>query len=118
MFFFSPLLRDNVKIPVFANGNIQYFSDIHRCLRETGVDGVMTAGRYTSFTSSPLARLQTYSYSLPHPIAEGNLHNPGIFEGGETNSWHVAEEYLDIVDRHLCPLSYVRGHLFKLFHHW
>ncbi|PVG01697.1 Dus-domain-containing protein [Serendipita vermifera] len=110
-------VKEAVSIPVFANGNILYFSDIQACLEATGADAVMSA--------------------------EGNLYNPALFrpaifvsdsleqsgerpkessgDGTDLSLEHIphtdlAWEYLQIIKELKTPtdLSFVKGHLFKL----
>jgi tRNA-dihydrouridine synthase 1 len=82
-----------VNIPVFANGNIMCYDNVDECIRQTHVDGVMSA--------------------------EGMLSNPYLFDDGGLHrpTWIAANEYLDYATVYTPPISSIRAHLFKFFHH-
>ncbi|KAF7291124.1 tRNA-dihydrouridine synthase 1 [Mycena indigotica] len=101
-------VKQNVSVPVFANGNVLFQEDIETCLRETGCDGVMSA--------------------------EGVLYNPALFAGLDPASplsttdseaallrlhppvISLALEYLEIVKslKTVTSASAIKGHLFKI----
>ncbi|KAI9273726.1 dihydrouridine synthase-domain-containing protein [Sporodiniella umbellata] len=86
-------VKEALKIPVVANGNILYYDDIERCIQHTGVDAIMTA--------------------------EGSLYNPAIFSSEAKlppYTYQVAEEYLDICKIEKTNPGMIKGHMFKLLH--
>ncbi|XP_046913683.2 dihydrouridine synthase 1 isoform X2 [Dermatophagoides farinae] len=85
------LVKENLRIPVFANGNIQSKIEVDKCFDETIVDGVMSA--------------------------EGLLYNPALFTGKPLAVWDAAYEYVEQYRKHASSFSSIRGHIFKFFHH-
>jgi tRNA-dihydrouridine synthase 1 len=84
-------IKKTLRIPVFANGGIHKFEDIQRCIDHTGVDGVMSA--------------------------ESLLENPALFSGEVKCLDTLAEEYLDLWEKHdKTHPKYLKPHLFKMLH--
>lgn len=101
-------VKDAVRIPVLANGNIRHMDDVRDCLEETGVEGVLSA--------------------------ETLLENPAVFAGFRTAEW-VSEsegtnvdgkldqadlliEYLKLCEKYPVPWRMIRSHVHKLLGDW
>ena len=102
-------VKEAVSVPVFANGNILFHSDIEACLEATGADAVMSAeGQlYNAALFSPAHLPSVSSSSGSPPAFNTGLHPPHA---------DLALEYLSIVHelQTTTPLSAIKGHLFKL----
>jgi tRNA-dihydrouridine synthase 1 len=75
-------IKETVSIPVFANGNIQHFEDIEKCMKYTGADGVMSA--------------------------ETLLYNPALFSNTHVDQITMAQEYLDFCKIYETPNQMIR----------
>lgn len=105
-------IKNAVKIPVLANGNIRHMDDVQNCLECTGADGVLSA--------------------------ETLLENPALFAGFRTAEWResvgedqssnlngvgldqadLVEEYLNLCEQYPVPWRMIRSHVHKMLGNW
>ncbi|KAJ1261009.1 hypothetical protein BS78_10G275400 [Paspalum vaginatum] len=100
-------VKDSLRVPVLANGNIRHMEDVKNCLEHTGADGVLSA--------------------------ETLLENPALFAGYRTKEWKedgdengdsgldqadLVIEYLKLCEKYPVPWRMVRSHVHKMLGDW
>ncbi|KVH92508.1 Aldolase-type TIM barrel, partial [Cynara cardunculus var. scolymus] len=101
-------VKNTLRIPVLANGNIRHMDDVKNCLEETGADGVLSA--------------------------ETLLENPALFAGFRTIEWvsdgedgnqdskldqaGLVVEYLKLCEKYPVPWRMIRAHVHKMLGEW
>lgn len=101
-------VKNELRIPVLANGNIRHMDDVRNCLEETGADGVLSA--------------------------ETLLENPALFAGFRTSDWvaddekdfidgkldqaDLVVEYLKLCEKYHVPWRMIRSHVHKMLGDW
>ncbi|KAJ6678381.1 TRNA-DIHYDROURIDINE SYNTHASE [Salix viminalis] len=101
-------VKNALRIPVLANGNIRHMDDVKTCLEETSADGVLSA--------------------------ETLLENPALFAGFRTAEWvddgeasnkdglldqaDLVVEYLKLCERYPVPWRMIRSHVHKMLGEW
>ncbi|CAD8076375.1 unnamed protein product [Paramecium primaurelia] len=83
-------IKQQLQIPVFANGGIYTWSDVERCLQETKVDAVMSS--------------------------EALLENPALFSGQIKDLNDLALEYMQFAKQYDARIVEIKAHLFKLLY--
>ncbi|KAH6816962.1 FMN-linked oxidoreductases superfamily protein [Perilla frutescens var. frutescens] len=101
-------VREAVRIPVLANGNIRHIEDAWQCMEETGVEGVLSA--------EPL--LENPALFAGYRTAEWGLDDEGTCKDGELDQAELLVEYLKLCEKHPVPWRMIRSHVHKLLGDW
>ncbi|KAI4327421.1 hypothetical protein L6164_019885 [Bauhinia variegata] len=101
-------VKNAVKIPVLANGNIRHMEDVHDCLEETGVEGVLSA---ETLLENPALFA---GFRTPEWVAESEV---GIIDG-RLDQADLLVEYLKLCENYPVPWRMIRSHVHKLLGDW
>ncbi|VFQ69209.1 unnamed protein product [Cuscuta campestris] len=98
-------VKDSVRIPVLANGNIRHMDDVQSCLEETGAQGVLSA---ESLLENP-ALFAGY---------RSNGSEGGVKEDANVDQAELVVEYLKLCEKYPVPWRMIRSHVHKILGEW
>ncbi|KAK6152747.1 hypothetical protein DH2020_012386 [Rehmannia glutinosa] len=101
-------VRDAVRIPVLANGNIRHVEDAWQCIEETGVEGVLSAETL----------LENPALFAGYRTAEWVLGHEEICKDGNLDQAELLVEYLQFCEKYPVPWRMIRSHVHKLLGEW
>ncbi|KAL2333507.1 hypothetical protein Fmac_014720 [Flemingia macrophylla] len=101
-------VKNAVRIPVLANGNIRHMDDVTDCLEETGVEGVLSAETL----------LENPAVFAGFRTAEWVSENEGTVVDGKLDQADLLIEYLKLCEKYPVPWRMIRSHVHKLLGDW
>lgn len=104
-------VKEAVRIPVLANGNIRWLEDVYECIKVTGVEGVMSAESLLEnpalFAGHRMKPVEEVTGSLDELSREGALNEPSL-----------TLEYLNLCEKYPVTKKMIRAHVYKLLVGW
>lgn len=104
-------VKQAVRIPVLANGNIRWLEDAHECMRVTGADGVLSA-------ESLLENPALFGGHKMKPVDTVTGEFSELSREGAANEPVLALEYLDLCEKYPVPERMMRAHVYKILRIW
>ncbi|KAJ1421149.1 tRNA-dihydrouridine synthase [Sesbania bispinosa] len=101
-------VKNAVRIPVLANGNIRHMDDVKDCLEETGVEGVLSA---ETLLENPALFA---GFRTPEWVSESE----GVIVNGNIDQADLLIEYLKLCEKYPVPWRMIRSHVHKLLGDW
>ncbi|KAG2265194.1 hypothetical protein Bca52824_072273 [Brassica carinata] len=103
-------VRNALRIPVLANGNVRCIEDVEDCIKETGVEGVLSAETLLE-NPAVFAGFRTTEW------AKGSEEEEGYVDGG-LDQGDLVVEYLKLCEKHPVPWRMIRSHVHKMLGDW
>ncbi|KAG2724342.1 hypothetical protein I3843_01G014200 [Carya illinoinensis] len=101
-------VKNAVRIPVLANGNIRHVDDVHTCLEKTGADGVLSAE----------SLLENPALFAGYRTAEWVVDSEGIERDGKLDQTDLLVEYLKFCERYPVAWRMIRAHVHRMLGDW
>ncbi|KAM1048178.1 hypothetical protein ACFX13_028028 [Malus domestica] len=101
-------VKNALRIPVLANGNIRHMDDVRDCLEATGADGVLSAE----------SLLENPAFFAGFRTAKWAAENEESRKDGKLDQADLLVEYLKLCEQYPVPWRMIRAHVHNMLGEW